>query len=82
MAFADCKTVKGRKEYQCDLCANRIRKGARHVVMSGVNDDGDHFRIRMHEVCYAATDDWDDREWEERSEADFCEALGLPLLPA
>ncbi len=74
--------VKGRKQHVCVLCGLRIRKGARHHVASG-HWDGRAFRERFHEVCLAATSDWDAGDWECRSgtEDDFCISLGLPLIP-
>lgn len=71
---------KARKEYRCDLCGLRIRKGARHVRRDGVFDR-EFVSSRMHAVCESHTRDWDLDDWECRDEADFrYHSLNLPLL--
>ncbi len=71
---------KARKVYRCGLCGLRIRKGARHLLISG-KMDGDFVSERRHEVCAAATDDWDEMDWETGEEAEFRHySLGLPLI--
>jgi hypothetical protein len=74
---------KARKEYRCGLCGLRIRKGSRHLVISG-NMDGEFVSERRHEVCASATDEWDEMDWETRSTGDEPEfrryELGLPLI--
>lgn len=73
---------RGRRQYVCDACGRRIRKGARHVRRTGVMD-GEFVATRMHAVCEAATHDWDWYDWEcHEPGRDFDEELGLPLIPA
>jgi hypothetical protein len=57
------RTIKARKEHRCDLCGLRIRKGATYVYREGV-EGRDHWRMRMHPSCEAATHDWDTEERE------------------
>ena len=77
--FTRILEVKGRKRYQCDLCLLPIRKGAKHLYVSGVYD-GDFINGRRHAVCHAATFDWDALEWENSAgcDAEFREGLGIP----
>lgn len=83
----DCfatRTVRGRKEHVCCLCGLRIRRGAKHVVGSGISG-GRPFRVRYHEVCLSKTRQWSQDEWEssEFDEAAFRRfELRLPLLPS
>jgi len=48
----------------CDLCGLRIRKGATYVLRECV-DGREHWRLRMHPVCEAATESWTLYDWEE-----------------
>ena len=81
--FGTYKIVRGRKKYRCILCGYRIRKGATHIVSSGIYD-GSFCSSRQHLVCNAtANANWDWYDWETfcNSVEEFrkCE-LGLPLI--
>lgn len=66
---------KARTEYRCDLCGQRIRRRAKHIVRTGF-DDGP-VTMRMHAVCEAATRDWDLMDWEtcDRPSVEFFQYL-------
>ena len=69
--------VRGRKEFVCELCGLRIRKGAKHLVIVGIMD-GELSSGRRHAVCNDATSDWDDLDWEYGIDtAAFRQELGL-----
>lgn len=71
---------RGRKQYTCDLCGLRIRKGAKHVRRVGVSF-GRLYTGRYHAVCEAATHDWDEYEFECHNTGSFQRyELRLPLL--
>lgn len=62
--------VKARKEYKCCLCGLRIRKGAKYIRRTGV-DEG-VVTMRMHAVCEDASKKWDVMDWETGTdEIDF-----------
>jgi len=77
------REVRGRKEYICQLCGLRIRKGAKHVVRFGV-DCGQPISSRFHAVCNdTAIENWDEMDWEcsEGCEYEFRKYdLKLPLI--
>lgn len=80
--FADIRSVRGRKEHVCDLCRLRIRRGAKHVVSSGMCG-GRPFRQRFHAVCLSKTEGWSVMDWEVSAghDAEFREFdLRLPML--
>jgi hypothetical protein len=67
------REIVARKEHCCDLCGLRIRRRARYWMREGV-EGRVHWRLRMHAVCRANTDEWTDQDWEEwrpGDEADF-----------
>lgn len=82
--FVTTRAVRGRKQHCCELCGLRIRRGAKHVVASGVWD-GRPVRCRYHAVCLSKTAGWDAMDWES-SAGQYAEFrkydLGLPLLDA
>lgn len=57
------RAIKSRTEHKCDLCGLRIRRGATYVYREGV-EGREHWRMRMHFVCEAATDKWSQIDWE------------------
>jgi hypothetical protein len=57
------RLIQARKQHRCDLCGLRIRKGAQHILRTGV-DGREHWRMRMHLVCRDATNEWDEEDWE------------------
>jgi len=81
--FAEVRSVVGRKQHVCDLCDLRIRRGAKHVVASGVFE-GIPFRQRYHAVCLSKTTGWDQTDWDLSAGCGYefraCD-LKLPLLP-
>ena len=54
---------RGRRQYRCCLCGLRIRKGAKHILRTGVTEDG-FVSSRMHAVCESKTRTWMNWEWE------------------
>ena len=71
---------RASKQYRCCLCELRIRKGAKHIVRTGIDSGTGYVTMRMHAVCEAQTWGWGDDEWETRvlSGADFREyELGM-----
>ena len=82
--FANFNEVKARKEHKCVLCGLRIRKGAKHIHVTG-HYDGEFIKNdRRHAVCNAtASSNWDEMDWETC--VGCCEEfreydLKLPLL--
>jgi hypothetical protein len=70
-----------RKEHRCYLCELPIAIGEKHVQRVGVSfGQFDHFR--MHEQCEAATQSWDQHDWECSSGcgAEFREYLSEQLI--
>lgn len=62
--FSDTRP-RASKQYRCELCGLRIRKGARHVARRGADSDyGGVFTARMHEVCESKTKGWGYDDWE------------------
>ena len=57
------ETPQAAKRHQCYLCGRGILVGERHVVRSGIGDRGLD-RFRMHTRCEAATESWDEMDWE------------------
>ena len=77
------REVRGRKEYFCQLCGLRIRKGAKRIVRFGV-DSGDPITSRMHAVCSeTAGENWDELDWECSTGCEYefrKHDLKLPLI--
>lgn len=71
---------KGRKDYVCQLCGVRIRKGEEHIYESG-RYDGSFFGHRRHIHCNAIADaffaePWTDDEYSEDEIWDYCREYG------
>jgi hypothetical protein len=54
---------KARKNYWCDICAEKINVGEAHVARRGIGDVGP-MTSRMHIECEEMTKKWDLMEWE------------------
>jgi hypothetical protein len=57
------ENVKARRDYHCDLCGERIKKGDKYSRRTGACDDG-MWTMHMHPECelyeqHPGTVDWD-----------------------
>jgi hypothetical protein len=72
--------VKGKKEYRCAMCDEKILAGERHVVRVGVWDDFGQFR--MHLECEYETRNWSQDEWDSHEPCEFKRPTGMTALVA
>jgi hypothetical protein len=66
------KVVKGRKEYSCIWCGEKIEKGELHHYRTYIHE-GELMTDRSHRECSEAAGKMTQKHWDEIGDDGFCE---------